>query len=552
MLSAVTEGVPSLGAGAIYPIPLDEVLVDPFPIPKHWRRAYGLDVGWNRCLAKDTMVLLPDGTQKPIQDMRVGDDVLAFDFNTENLVPTKVVDTFHGYARNMVTVGISKEQTLTCTDDHPFAHRAQCHDVIRFKNIKDINNRIREFQSVVLPSRWDVQDEIDVCSAEMARILGYLLGDGCLTYTNSRIEFSQTIQVYIDDMRACLAHVGCKMRSYESNRKHFLSGVIYGKNSVLDFIRKLGLLGKNSSTKFIPPVFFRASKEIIKNLLVGLIHTDGSIEGDNVRYYTVSERMAEGVKLLCLRLGIYASVSRDSRKKKVTHNDVFRVTLRRPYSLPLLAPKELVPTRPERKRRSDRLLTIYEDAPPQDIHCITVGHPDHAFICNGFVVSNTAAVWGAIDSDSDVLFLYTEHYRAHAEPSIHATAIKARGAWIPGVIDPAARGASQRDGSRLIIEYQELGLNLMMAEKSASAGIHAVWDRLATGRLRVFRSMRNWQAEYRIYHRTTEGKVVKVNDHLLDGTRYLVISGLDIAIVKPQDVFRQPVSQLARLTRAGY
>ena len=115
--------------------------------------------------------------------------------------------------------------------------------------------------------------------------------------------------------------------------------------------------------------------------------------------------------------------------------------------------------------------------------------------------NRTAAVWGAMDSDSDTLFLYTEHYRAHAEPSIHATAIKARGAWIPGVIDPAARGSSQRDGRRLIIEYQELGLNLTLAEKSASAGIHAVWDRLATGRLRVFRSMRNWQAEYRIYRR---------------------------------------------------
>ena len=180
--------------------------------------------------------------------------------------------------------------------------------------------------------------------------------------------------------------------------------------------------------------------------------------------------------------------------------------------------------------------------------------PKHWPRAYGFDVgwNRTAAVWGAIDSDSDVLFLYTEHYRAHAEPSIHATAIKARGAWIPGVIDPAARGASQRDGSRLIIEYQELGLNVMMAEKSSSAGIHAVWDRLATGRLRVFRSMRNWQAEYRIYRRTPEGKVVKEHDHLMDGTRFLVISGLDIAIVKPQDVFRQPVSQLARLTRAGY
>ena len=180
--------------------------------------------------------------------------------------------------------------------------------------------------------------------------------------------------------------------------------------------------------------------------------------------------------------------------------------------------------------------------------------PKHWPRAYGFDVgwNRTAAVWGAIDRDSDVLFLYTEHYRAHAEPSVHSTAIKARGDWIPGVIDPAARGAAQRDGTRLIIEYQELGLNLTMAEKSSSAGIHAVWDRLATGRLRVFRSMRNWQAEYRIYRRTPEGKVVKEHDHLMDATKYLAISGLDMAVVKPADIFRQPVSQLPRLTRAGY
>ena len=166
--------------------------------------------------------------------------------------------------------------------------------------------------------------------------------------------------------------------------------------------------------------------------------------------------------------------------------------------------------------------------------------------------NRTAAVWGAMDSDSDTLFLYTEHYRAHAEPSIHATAIKARGAWIPGVIDPAARGSSQRDGRRLIIEYQELGLNLTLAEKSASAGIHAVWDRLATGRLRVFRSMRNWQAEYRIYRRSPGGKGVKGHDHLMDGTRFLVISGIAMAITKPPDIFRRPVSLSARLTKTGY
>ena len=45
---ARTKGLPSLGAGAIYPIPESEIIVEPFEVPKHWPKAFGLDVGWNR------------------------------------------------------------------------------------------------------------------------------------------------------------------------------------------------------------------------------------------------------------------------------------------------------------------------------------------------------------------------------------------------------------------------------------------------------------------------------------------------------------------------
>lgn len=41
------QGIPQIGAGAIYPIDPDTVKVAPFPIPDHWRRSFGLDVGNN-------------------------------------------------------------------------------------------------------------------------------------------------------------------------------------------------------------------------------------------------------------------------------------------------------------------------------------------------------------------------------------------------------------------------------------------------------------------------------------------------------------------------
>lgn len=41
------SGIPGHGVGAIYPIPEDAMLIQPFQIPAHWPRSYGLDPGWN-------------------------------------------------------------------------------------------------------------------------------------------------------------------------------------------------------------------------------------------------------------------------------------------------------------------------------------------------------------------------------------------------------------------------------------------------------------------------------------------------------------------------
>ena len=149
--------------------------------------------------------------------------------------------------------------------------------------------------------------------------------------------------------------------------------------------------------------------------------------------------------------------------------------------------------------------------------------------------NRTAVVWGAIDPENDVLYLFDEYYRGEAEPVIHAEAIKARGAWIPGAIDPASRGRSQHDGEQLLSLYTGLGLKLIIADNAVTSGIYEVWMRLSTGRLRVFRSLRNWLAEYRIYRRDEKGKIIKENDHLQDAGRYLVMSGLAIAAQRPFD-----------------
>ena len=42
---ARTRGIPQLGSGAIYPIEESRLLVQPFAIPSHWKRGFGMDCG---------------------------------------------------------------------------------------------------------------------------------------------------------------------------------------------------------------------------------------------------------------------------------------------------------------------------------------------------------------------------------------------------------------------------------------------------------------------------------------------------------------------------
>src|SRR5690606_33064449 len=45
---ARSEGVPAMGSGCVYPVNVEDILIDPIRIPDSWPRMFALDVGWNR------------------------------------------------------------------------------------------------------------------------------------------------------------------------------------------------------------------------------------------------------------------------------------------------------------------------------------------------------------------------------------------------------------------------------------------------------------------------------------------------------------------------
>ncbi len=151
--------------------------------------------------------------------------------------------------------------------------------------------------------------------------------------------------------------------------------------------------------------------------------------------------------------------------------------------------------------------------------------------------SGTGAVWGALDRENDVLYLYAEYMRAEQPPSVHAAAIKSKGSWIAGAGDYAG---SDLEGRKTLSIYRDLGLDILPADKSVGPGLQTVTERITQGRLKVFRTCSQWLTEYRLYSFDERNRIVKKRDHLMDATRYLVMSGLERArtqvVERPQHI----------------
>ena len=143
----------------------------------------------------------------------------------------------------------------------------------------------------------------------------------------------------------------------------------------------------------------------------------------------------------------------------------------------------------------------------------------------------------AHDRDSDTIYGYSEHYMKDCLPPVHAQAIKARGHWIPGEIDPASHNRNANDGERLFNTYKGMGMRIRKANNSVWEGITFCQERLETGRFKLYNTCPNFIKEFRLYRRDDKARIVKKDDHLMDAWRYGMM-GIDHAMLPHMDESR--------------
>ena len=263
--------------------------------------------------------------------------------------------------------------------------------------------------------------------------LGVWLGDGSLgsgNITSSDAE-SCTDEFGFTDQEHILSQLNAV--GYGAHRMACDEKLI-GTYGLLVRLREAGVL----HDKHIPHAYLRASFDQRLALLQGLMDTDGSVLWNGGCTLTqVNKRIAEGARELIESLGIRCGWSeRDggytppgSTEKKTTKR-VYNLSFR--TDLPCFRlPRKLAKQRPPNKSGvcKRRFVKAVTRIPGEPTRCISVDHPEHLFLVDGFVPthnSNLARILLGVASPGERMSALRVFDQA---PDLGTPVPKGRGIW---------------------------------------------------------------------------------------------------------------------------
>jgi len=158
-------------------------------------------------------------------------------------------------------------------------------------------------------------------------------------------------------------------------------------HSITDILHDLGLEGTTGEDKFIPDEYMYGSIEQRKELLAGLLDTDGACSVDKrygkskTEFSNISKNIAEGVVELARSLG-YRAVLKVQRRP-LPRKTLYRVNITskvNPFTLPEKANKFTVPN----SNDFERIVSITK-IPNEPSQCILLDDDEHEFVTTGYL-----------------------------------------------------------------------------------------------------------------------------------------------------------------------
>jgi replicative DNA helicase len=280
-----------------------------------------------KCLEANSLLVLSDGSVKTIKEiynrktaklLTLKDD-LKFDFAEPSAF---IDDGIKPVFRVKTRLGREIETTIT----HPYL------TINGWKKLEEI----KVGEKIAVPRILNVFGKSEMRECEI-KILGFLLGDGCLTKTSP--EFTVGKDWLKNDFVEAVNDFG-GVEAVQSNganrtfslRVRKIGGKTCGENALTVWLKQLGVFGCTSHTKFIPKEIFTLKKELISLFLNRLFSTDGwasilSSGQVQLGFASVSEKMIRQIQHLLLRFGVIASLKKRRVKYKDSRNTAWQLDI---------------------------------------------------------------------------------------------------------------------------------------------------------------------------------------------------------------------------------
>lgn len=342
-----------------------------------------------QALKDGTPVLTPSGWTA-IESLRVGDTVYGQDGK-----PTKVLGVWPQGKRESYRVTFYDGTFVDCDADHLWNVRTGNNDYLTRKTTDLIG--LKSDLEIPMVGEVEFQEKellIDPYT------LGVLIGDGSMSQ-RATVSVCTDLSI-VNDCKVPAGHQWRFLPGTEKAEGRVASfNVIcdeWHKNDVLEATRELGLQGCRSWEKFIPEQYLFSSIEQRRELLRGLMDTDGKIsKRGRKEYHTTSSRLADDVKHLVDSLGGRAMVYRQDGGKYEWNGeerqgrDLYVVAISlwgswNPFKLERKAERFKCNSR----RRRMTIKSIERTGEMSDHTCITVAAPDGLFVTKNFIVTHNS------------------------------------------------------------------------------------------------------------------------------------------------------------------
>lgn len=338
-------------------------------------------------------ILTPNGWIT-MGDVEVGNHVIGRDGKKT------IVTSIHPQGEKEIFRVIFSDGTFTdCCDEHLWHTKTQLdRDKKRPGSVKSLSEIKRTLRTGSLQKRNHSIPMVEAVEFEKIDVpldpymLGLLLGDGVLAKTE--LGFCSADEEIVADICRISNSYGCEVVSSDEDINYRINQ--NGSKKILNAIKSLDLLDKKSHNKFIPSEYLFNSIDVRTSILRGLMDTDGFVSknGTSVVYYSVSDKLADGVKFIVESLGGKAVITTKSPKYK--YNGEIK-NGRLCFCVHISLPPEINPfkltrkanlVRPKSKYKPTRYIDRVEYVGKIEAKCISVDNPEHLYVTDNFIVTH--------------------------------------------------------------------------------------------------------------------------------------------------------------------